>query len=339
MKFGIFEHMDYAGVPLQQQIEQRLRLVEAYDRLGFHAYHLAEHHATPLGLAPSPGIFMAAVAQRTKRLRFGPLVYLLPLYHPLRLIEEICMLDHMSGGRYEVGVGKGVSPIEVGFFGIGPSQSQRQYIEALQVIRQGLTSEQLTHAGEFYRFDKVPMVMKPLQQPHPPLWYGVLNPETSVWAAANDVNLVTLLPAEAARAVTDRYRDEWAALGKPPENLPLLGMIRHMVLAEDEGAARRAAEHGYRLWRRNMELLWVQHGMVLPLPLPPEFEPLRAHGGAFAGTPAQARDYVAGQAETAGVNYFVADVAFGDLTFDDAMRTTELLAREVMPAFAGHTRT
>ena len=89
MKFGVFEHMDDSGVPLGEQIENRMRLVEAYDRWGFYAYHLAEHHGTPLGLAPSPGLFMAAVAQRTKRLRFGPLVYLLPLYHPLRLIEEI----------------------------------------------------------------------------------------------------------------------------------------------------------------------------------------------------------------------------------------------------------
>jgi alkanesulfonate monooxygenase SsuD/methylene tetrahydromethanopterin reductase-like flavin-dependent oxidoreductase (luciferase family) len=197
-----------------------------------------------------------------------------------------------------------------------------------------MTSEDLTFAGEFYRFDEVPMVMKPLQQPHPPLWYGVLNPETTVWAAANDVNLVTLLPAATTRGITDRYRAEWAALGKPPEKLPLLGMIRHIVLAEDEAAARRAAERGYRLWRRNMEILWVQHGMVLPLPLPPEFEPLRTVGGAFAGTPAQARDYIAEQVETAGVSYFVADVAFGDLTFDDALRTAELLAQDVMPAFA-----
>ena len=118
MKFGVFEHMDDSGVPLGQQIENRMKLAEAYDRHGFYAYHLAEHHGTPLGLAPSPDVFMAALAQRTKRLRFGPLVYLLPLYHPLRLIEEICMLDHMSGGRLEVGVGRGVSPIEVGFFGI-----------------------------------------------------------------------------------------------------------------------------------------------------------------------------------------------------------------------------
>src|SRR5687767_6138477 len=98
MKFGVFDHMDNSGVPLRQQYEERLQLVEAYDRLGFHAYHLAEHHGTPLGLAPSPGVFMAAVSQRSSRLRFGPLVYSLPLYHPIRLIEEICMLDHLSGG-------------------------------------------------------------------------------------------------------------------------------------------------------------------------------------------------------------------------------------------------
>ena len=94
-------------MPLHQQYEERLKLIEAYDRAGFHAYHLAEHHATPLGMAPSPSVFLAAVAQSTKRLRFGPLVYTLSLYHPLRLVEEICMLDQMSGGRLELGIGTG----------------------------------------------------------------------------------------------------------------------------------------------------------------------------------------------------------------------------------------
>ena len=82
----------------------RLKIVEAYDPAGFYAYHLAEHHSTPLGMAPSPSVFLAAVAQRTRRLRFGALVYAMPLHHPLRLIEEICMLDHLSGGRVEIGL-------------------------------------------------------------------------------------------------------------------------------------------------------------------------------------------------------------------------------------------
>src|ERR1700676_2107432 len=107
MKFGVFDHMDEAGVPLGQLYADRLPLIEAYDRAGIYGYHLAEHHSTPLGCAASPALFLAAVAQRTKRLRFGPLVYLLPFYHPLRLIEEICMLDQMSGGGAARGTGRG----------------------------------------------------------------------------------------------------------------------------------------------------------------------------------------------------------------------------------------
>jgi alkanesulfonate monooxygenase SsuD/methylene tetrahydromethanopterin reductase-like flavin-dependent oxidoreductase (luciferase family) len=104
MKFGVFDHLDRDEQTLRDYYGARLQIIEAYDRLGFYAYHVAEHHATPLGMAPSPSVFLAAVAQRTRRLRFGPLVYALPLYHPLRLIEEICMLDQMSGGRLEIGL-------------------------------------------------------------------------------------------------------------------------------------------------------------------------------------------------------------------------------------------
>jgi alkanesulfonate monooxygenase SsuD/methylene tetrahydromethanopterin reductase-like flavin-dependent oxidoreductase (luciferase family) len=334
MKFGIFDHMDDSGLPLGEQFENRMRLAAACDRHGFHAYHLAEHHGTPLGLAPSPGLFMAALAQRTGRLRFGPLVYLLPLYHPLRLIEEVCMLDHMSGGRLEVGVGRGVSPVEVSFFGVDPASGPRRFPEALRVLRQGLTSDVLTFEGEFYRFNDVPMVLKPLQKPHPPLWYGVTSPEASVWAAKEGANVATLVSAQAARAIAERYRAEWAGHGHPLEPAPLVGLNRHMVLAETEAEARATAERAYRRWRRHMEYLWVQRGYAFPLALPHEIGPLLAAGGAFAGTPEGARRYIAEQTETATANYFICSLAFGDMMLDESLRTVELMAREVMPAFA-----
>ena len=112
-------------------------------------------------------------AQRTRRLRFGPLVYALPLYHPLRLIEEICMLDQMSGGRLDIGFGRGASPIELAVFGQEPDQAQRIYAEGLDLVLQGLTRKTLDFAGEFFTFRDVPMELEPLQKPHPPLWYGV----------------------------------------------------------------------------------------------------------------------------------------------------------------------
>ena len=134
MKFGVFDHMDRGPWPLGEQYERRLKLIEAYDRAGFFAYHLAEHHATPLGMAPSSSVFLAAVAQRTKRLRFGPLVYILTLQNPLRVYEEVCMLDQMSGGRFELGIGRGVSPIEIGFYGVDPAQLLAIYLEASAVL-------------------------------------------------------------------------------------------------------------------------------------------------------------------------------------------------------------
>src|SRR5262249_41712777 len=109
MFYGVFDHLDRGSAPLGEYYHARLKRIEAHDRMGFYAYHLAEHHGTPIGMAPSPNVFLSAVAQRTRRLRFGPLVYALPLHHPLRLVEEICMLDQMSGGRLEIGFGRGAS--------------------------------------------------------------------------------------------------------------------------------------------------------------------------------------------------------------------------------------
>jgi len=113
MKFGIFDHVDTNGLPLSEILDKRLEYVKAVEDAGFYGYHVAEHHATPLNLVPVPGVYLGAVANATTKLRLGPLCYLLPLYSPLRLIEEIGILDHLCHGRLDVGVGRGVSPFEL----------------------------------------------------------------------------------------------------------------------------------------------------------------------------------------------------------------------------------
>src|SRR5260370_6507701 len=162
MKFGVFDHMDRGGSNLGRQFDERLRLIELYEQAGFHAYHLAEHHATPLGMAPSPSVFLAAVAQRTKTLRFGPLVYNVNLYHPPRLIDEICMLDQMSGGRLRLGVGRGISPYEVGYYGVDPATRPQRFAQALEVILKGLPPPRLHHQGKDFTFHDLPMAMRPV---------------------------------------------------------------------------------------------------------------------------------------------------------------------------------
>lgn len=333
MKFGVFDHMDRGGQALCQQYRDRLQLVAAYDRAGFHAYHLAEHHGTPLGVASAPSVFLSAVAQRTSRLRFGPLVYTMSIYHPLRLIEEICMLDQMSEGRFELGIGRGISPIEMGFYGVG-ADAQERYVEVLDVVLQGLTHGRLNHAGRYFAFHDVPLELAPFQRPHPPLWYGVARPDTAAWAAERRINIVTNGPAGAVRAITDQYRADWARSAHASAPLPLMGMSRHIVVAPTEAAAVAVAEPAYRRWFTSLLYLWRLHDMQIPLNFPEDFHAARALGLCLVGTAARVREQAARQIDESGINYLLCRIAFGDLPLAQSLATVTALQEEVIPALA-----
>src|SRR3954452_7023143 len=256
LSFGVFDHLDASGAPLRDFYEDRLKLIELYDRLGFYCYQVAEHHSTPRGMAPSPSVLMAAVSQRTqrpKRINFGPLVYTLPLYHPIRLIEEICMLDQMSGGRLQFGVGKGISPIEVAYYGLDPAKLGKMFIEAFDVLMRGLQNRTLDFEGDFYRFRQVPLVLEPLQKPHPPLWYGVGAPHNTERPARAGMNIVTNMPASTARKLVEHY---WS-LYPGGALTPKLGFARHIVVAATDEAARATARRAYRGWYTSFMKLWL----------------------------------------------------------------------------------
>lgn len=331
MQYGVFDHMDRGTEPLAQQYQDRLALTEAYDRLGFRSYHLAEHHCTPLGMAPSPSLMMAAISQRTRRLRFGPMVYTMSMYHPLRLAEEICMLDQLSGGRLEVGVGRGISQFEVGYYGVDPAKAQQIYAEGLDVVRAYFRGGQVDHHGEFFRFAGAPVELQPFQRPHPPLWYGVATPEGTGWTSKNDMNVIMSGPAPAVRQITDTYREHWAAQGKPVERLPLLGVSRHVVVADTEAQALAAARPAYALWYARLMHLWDRHGArPTYIAYPDNFDDAQRAGYAIAGDAPTVRDWVREQAATAGLSYFVARLAFGDLTREASLRSAELFAQHLI---------
>ncbi|HXE27855.1 MAG TPA: LLM class flavin-dependent oxidoreductase, partial [Stellaceae bacterium] len=232
MEFGIFDHLDRnPNLPLADYYEARLKIIEAYDRFGFYSYHVAEHHGTPIGTAPSPSLFLAAIAQRTKKLRFGPMVYALPLYHPLRMIEEICMLDQMSRGRLDIGFGRGSSPRELQFFGEDYAEAQAKYAEALEAIIQGLTHQTVDFHGKYYDIDSFPLAIEPLQKPYPPIWYGVHAVDSAERAAKRGLQVIELDQVKPTQDCYERFKAVWrdAQPGKP---LPLMGLGRFVVVAE-----------------------------------------------------------------------------------------------------------
>jgi len=294
---------------------------------------LAEHHSTPLGLAPSPSVFLSAIAQRTRRLRFGPLVYALPLYHPLRMIEEICMLDQLSRGRLEIGFGRGSVPAELVYYGAKPETAQQVYAEALELILKGLTEPTLTFHGEFFHFDNVPMELAPCQKPHPPIWYGVHAPDSARRAAQKGLQVVSLDPRAATCAAFDSFRAAWReSRGAAP--LPLMGLGRFIVVAESDAAALAIARRAYPKWHASFTHLHRLHGRQNTHPRPPTFDALAAVGQGIAGSPAAVLAFLREELAATGSNYCVGQFAFGDLALEETLRSIELFAREVMPRLA-----
>ena len=335
LQFGVFDHLDDSGLPLDEFYENRLRLVEAYERVGIHVYLTAEHHATPLGMSPSPSVFHSAVAQRTRRILFGPLVYTLALYHPLRLAEEICMLDHLSRGRFQLGVGRGISPFELGYYGVNPEEAQARYLESYQVVMGALAAgsgaREFSFAGKYHSFDRVPITMVPKQLPHPPLWYGIGNPDSVPWCVANRCNVVSNAPLDQVRVMTDRFRAEWADAGHAAGTLPMMGTTRHMVIAQGKGRAEDLARQAYARWYSSFMHLWVKNGTRPGAYFPSTWDELVAAGRALSGTPEVVREQLAAQIERSGVNFILTRFAFGDLAYETSLRSVELFAAEVMP--------
>jgi alkanesulfonate monooxygenase SsuD/methylene tetrahydromethanopterin reductase-like flavin-dependent oxidoreductase (luciferase family) len=329
--FGIFDHVDRGDEPLGALYAQRLALVEAADAAGFRSYHVAEHHATPLGMAPSPSVYLAAVAQRTRRLRFGPLVYLLPLYTPLRLIEEICMLDQLSGGRFELGIGRGISPYELAYSGVDFMAAQEITDEALEVILAGLAGGRLTHRGRHYTYRGVPIELTPVQKPHPPLWQGVVRADGAADAARRGVNVVSTLGSTALKPIVEAYRATWKA--PAGGGVPLVGAQRSVFVADTDAEALRVARPAYARWYDNLTKLWRQFNTV-PLRFAETLDRAIEIDTAVVGSPATVRAEVERHLAASGCNYFVGRFAYGNLAADAALRSLELFAREVMPHFA-----
>jgi alkanesulfonate monooxygenase SsuD/methylene tetrahydromethanopterin reductase-like flavin-dependent oxidoreductase (luciferase family) len=172
-----------------------------------------------------------------------------------------------------------------------------------------------------------------VQRPHPPLWYGVSRPDSLDWPAAHGVNIVTNTPAARVRPITDRYRALWRDAGKAEASLPLLGMNRHIVIADSDDAALAAARRAYARWYASFMKLWIKHGATPPnAPYPETFEALQAMGLGVVGAPDTVRAILTRQIAEAGINYLCCRFAFGDLSLDESMRSLDLFVREVMPA-------
>ncbi len=337
--FGLFDWMDHGPGSIGDLYESRIKLIELADRAGFYGYHLAEHHGTPLGMAPSPAIFFAALAQRTKHIRFGPMAFLLPLYHPVRLIEEVCMLDHLSAGRIEVGVSRGVSPYEMKCFSVEPDPNitREIFAETLEIFRAGMCNDVLDHNGKYFQFHDVPMEIKPLQRPYPPLWYPSFSESGATYAAEHGFNFLSLGPPALVTQLMKIYREVSAARTKGSDRInghvetPKLGAMRQIYIAETDEEAIKIARPAYEDWYKSITKLWHRNSDASYDDFF-RWDPCFAGETILVGSVAKICEQIQRVVSESGINYFVGSFAWGSLTPEQSRRSLELFISEIVPA-------
>jgi alkanesulfonate monooxygenase SsuD/methylene tetrahydromethanopterin reductase-like flavin-dependent oxidoreductase (luciferase family) len=339
MQFGIFDWIEASAARSPAEVyAHKLELAQAADRLGLHAYMIAEHQGTPLSVDGSPAVMLSAMFQRTRRLRAGALTFCLPWYNPYRFYQEVCMLDQLSGGRLELGVGRGVSPIESRIFGLQSiDESREKYRETLDAFFSACRSETLNFQGKHYRYENAEVHVKPLQQPYPPLWFPSSNKDSIDFTARHGYHTALLGKARDAKPLFDRYRELWEQHRRDPGRhnahvaSPFLAKTQHLVIAERSDEAKRLGEEAHRVWNSHIHHLTRKLGR-------PDVHNTEAYSADSAhplitGTPGEVADKLGEFIRATSIDYLLCVFSFGDLAPQAALRSLELFAGEVAPKF------
>jgi alkanesulfonate monooxygenase SsuD/methylene tetrahydromethanopterin reductase-like flavin-dependent oxidoreductase (luciferase family) len=252
------------------------------------------------------------------------------------------MLDHLSRGRMEVGVGRGVSPFELKYHNIAHDQSREIFIDAYECLKVGLTTDQLTYNGKHYKFENVPIAMQPYQKPYPAFWYGSSGAEGSTWAGEHGLHFVTLGPNDFAKANIDTFKAALAKRGKPASPKPefsggvAIGVQRHIFVDETDEKARAWAKPAMDAHLANINWLRNKHGVSatqlrMRNTRGTNFEECLEEGTAIAGSPKTVLAEIEKHCKQIGFNYLLAYLFLGTMSFEQAMRSLKLFTAEVMP--------
>ena len=339
LQYGIFDWIERDALSPSETFENRLKMLEYADQNGFAGYHVAEHHIAPLSVSPSPSLFLAAAAQRTKRIRLGPMVYLLPFYHPLRLIEEVIMLDHLSHGRLDLAVGRGIVPMEAEPFGVDSQDSVNVTREILDIMVKAFTSDTLNYEGKYYNFKDIRMWMHPYQKPLPPIWWASNTFQNVPWIAQHGFNtLHALEPASNVKPHFDLYKQVWEEHQEDTDRFnghvkePIIGLFRHVYVAPTDAQALKECKEAHKAWFYNMNFLWDKAGNDFVRSQWSDFDVLMDKEVMAVGSPQTVQKMVKRDVEETGINYFCPCFSFGDLTHEQVMKSMSLFVDEVIPA-------
>jgi alkanesulfonate monooxygenase SsuD/methylene tetrahydromethanopterin reductase-like flavin-dependent oxidoreductase (luciferase family) len=300
------------------------------EQFGYHGIFLSEHHFGG-GYSPSPNLILPVIAQRTKTLRLGVMGNVVPYHNPWRLVEEFGMLDHMTGGRFEIGTSSGI-PAEFERIGMSTAEARARYDEAIQIIDAGLKAGVVNHSGKYWNFQNLPLVPRPLQQPEPPKWTTVVSVESARKAARRGSKITTgFLSTDDAKKVFDAYKEEAGKAGNPagPEQL---GLRRQVIMDFGDSAPDTASQYaqGFRNLLETVDKRTIAPGRkALDQP--------GTHGYALGdeefihGKPDGIAAEIVRQCKVCGAGHFLVTFA-GHQSLDQLAAAWEMFGTEVIPA-------
>jgi alkanesulfonate monooxygenase SsuD/methylene tetrahydromethanopterin reductase-like flavin-dependent oxidoreductase (luciferase family) len=257
MKFGVLQFFSWPGrrVPLATIYERAFERTRIMDETGYDAVWLAEHHFSTYSVCPSVHVMGTHIAAHTKRLRIGTAVSLAGFYHPLRLAEEVALLDNLSGGRVNWGAGRGFDATEHKVFGVDPKDSYPKFRESVEIVMKAWGSDKFTHHGEFWNFEDIEVLPKPLQDPMP-VWMAAASNEAIEWAAQKGFSIMMSPHASyddiSAKKVLYRNTLEGAGFAFGARDIPVARTIAVADTQEEaEDIGRRGAEFMFGAYLRN----------------------------------------------------------------------------------------
>ena len=311
-----------------QNILEQVALAE---ELGWECFWFTEHHFLLYGgPVPNPAVMMSAAAARTSKIHLGSAISILGLHHPIQTAEDYAMVDVMSGGRLEFGIGVGNTALDYEVYGVDRDQSRERYQEAAEIIRKAWSQERFSHEGKFWKFDDVSLLPRPVQTPHPRIWVASTSADGLGWAGSQGFDAMTVahpVPPERVRPGTDAWREQLAANGHNPADHHIKLHLRVWV---DENA-QRAKEVAEAAILRYDEV--STQGRSARVPETYNWEEMLATGRNCYGNP----DQVIKAIQAAQANYdfdiFSTTFHYGGLPAADIQKSMRLFAKEVMPAF------
>ena len=338
MNFGIFVpfHRFDESADTRELYEQAMDQVKLADEAGFQVAWFPEHHLVQYYSCPSPLMFAIKAATLTRRIRVGPAILVIPYYNPLRLAGELGMADLLTGGRLEIGVGRGAFEYEFNRFGINEEVGAERLREGMDIVRGLLTQDDFSYSGTTCSFGPATAVPKPLQQPYPPIWVAARSPDTIRWAVQQEYDLLSTPWRDPFARVEKLYQQVQSIVAEvKPAKRPRFAVSRMTYVGDTDGDAldaMSAIQVSHRIFTRLFRnQATVKGGFTAADPVDDEYSSEQLVANLIAGSPDTCIEKLK-MYERLGVDHVILYAAFGA----DHARTMASLRRfteRVMPHF------